>query len=134
MELFQNHCWCSDSNWGGIYDCRYILTIRRRPEEHDWTRLITETDETFILKPEIVSWLERNVKDFDSKKGWAIGTDKYNEHAYIDFNVFFQRKSDAVKFAARWGKYKKLTKYYNYFRSKRYELNLKTMRLSLVKD
>lgn len=27
MRFFTNHCWCSDSNWGGNFDCRYILTI-----------------------------------------------------------------------------------------------------------
>lgn len=29
MRYFTNHCWCSDSIWDGIFDCRYILTIER---------------------------------------------------------------------------------------------------------
>jgi hypothetical protein len=50
MHVYTNHCWCSDSNWGGSYDCRIILSIHRigrgkgyydTPEE-DWTNLTEE--------------------------------------------------------------------------------------------
>lgn len=176
MTLFTNHCYCTHSNWGGVYDCRYILTINQgddlREEEFDpnkysidWTNVLDpaeffdeesaasqkkrrpnltdedlryfNTKETFRLKPEVLKWLEENVKDRvddTHPKGWAVGNDAYNERAAISFNIFFHRKTDAMKFIKKWGQYPKPRSYFNYFSGKRYELNLKKMRLSQIPE
>ncbi len=42
MRYFTNHCWCSDSNWGGTFDCRYILTIEQDVDP-DFGELLTAT-------------------------------------------------------------------------------------------
>jgi hypothetical protein len=151
MSLLLNHCWCSDSNWGGHYNCRTILTIdyvqdgksyHDGPTE-DWKNLLEDDVpfenperigrfETVRLKSEVIEWLKANVKDVegeDHKQGWCIGTDKYNATSGISFNIFFQRVSDAKAFAKKWSSYKNLFGYLNYFADKRYKLNLKTGRL-----
>ncbi len=154
MSLLQNHCWCSDSNWGGHYNCRVILTIDYVQDgkgyhdgpTKDWENLIIDDIpyenperlgrfETCRLKPEVMEWLKANVKDVegeDHKQGWCVGTDKYNSNSGISFSIFFQRVSDAKKFAKQWSSYKNLFTYLNYFEDKRYGLNLKTGRLTRI--
>lgn len=151
MSLLHNHCWCSDSNWGGQYDCRVILTIDYVPDgkgyhdgpTKDWENLIEDdipcenTDrlgrfETCRLKPEVLEWLKVNVKDVAGKPGWCVGTDKYNSNSGISFNIFFQRVKDAKAFAKQWSSFKNLHDYLNYFADKRYKLNLKTGRLQRI--
>lgn len=49
MDYLQNHCWCSDSNWGGHYDCRHIVTIKCYDEyEYDWNQVIDESAEEWF--------------------------------------------------------------------------------------
>lgn len=48
MNYLQNHIWCSDSNWGGRYDCRHLVSIHRYTEDKDdWLELINEQAEEF---------------------------------------------------------------------------------------
>lgn len=112
MRFFTNHCWCSDSNWGGHYDCRYILNINKvfDPEfdklilcdkvfdQKEYDQLLTmesltgvtiskqwATHNTFRLRQEPIAWLNQNVKDRkgeDINKGWAIGTPEYCQHDF----------------------------------------------------
>jgi hypothetical protein len=63
MYLYSNHIYCNDSNWGGSYDCRYLLSIERNsgkgdgergsyydaPHE-DWTNVVDEDIEFFDEK------------------------------------------------------------------------------------
>ena len=155
MSVLTNHCWCSDSNWGGHYDCRVILTIDYVQDgkgyydgpTEDWKNLLEDDVplpenergfgrfETVRLKPEVIEWLKANVKDVkggDHKQGWCVGTDKYNSNSGISFNIFFQRITDARAFAKRWSSFKNFYGYLNYFKDKRYKLNLKTGRLSRI--
>lgn len=146
MDILMNHCWCSDSNWGGMYDCRVIVSIDMiakgksyyDPLEPDWINLIEEDDNftfqdgagftqhgTQRLKPEVIQWLKDNVKD----KRWAVGTDDYNSRNQISFTVFFQSSRDALKFIKRWSSHKNVVRYFNYFKDIRRELNPKTGRL-----
>lgn len=157
-----NHCWCSDSNRGGNYNCRVIVQINRiaegktyyNPPTIDWTNLI-EKDETFQyqdeagftkhgtnrLKPEVIAWLEANIKDRtlkkwqietynDSPKGWAIGTDAYNCRNRLSFTLFFERTSDAFKFIKRWSVYHRPIDYLNYFKDirRKFDFETKTLR------
>lgn len=146
MDILINHCWCSDSNWGGMYDCRVIVSINMiakgksyyDPHEPDWLNLIEE-DDNFIskdkagftkhgtkrLKPEVIQWLKDNIKD----KSWAVGTDNYNSQDGLSFPVFFQSSRDALKFIKRWSSYKNVVHYLNYFKDIRRQLNLKTGKL-----
>ena len=156
MSIFINHCWCSDSNWGGIYDCRVIVTIDRiaegktyyDPPTIDWTSLIEEIPlewkqfgdrhRTFRLKPEVLTWLNDNIKDRKklgyrpNVKGWGVGTDVYNSNNPIGFAVFFERTSDAFKFVKQWSSLKKPVDYCNRFSDVRKKLNFKTMTLQKI--
>lgn len=93
MDYLQNHCWCSDSNWGGIYHCRHMVSLNgyRRGYKEDWNTVIDENSETYFdhesfawisglvegrepdrekyyrpvngLKPHVIEWLETHVAD-----------------------------------------------------------------------
>lgn len=155
MGVLLNHCWCSDSNWGGHYNCRVILTIDYVQDGKgyhdgptaDWKNLIegnipySNPDRlgrfaTTRLKPEVIEWLKANVKDVKTtephKQGWCVGTDKYNSNSGISFSIFFQRVTDARAFAKRWSSFKNFYDYLNYFDDKRWKLNLTTGRLNRV--
>ncbi len=159
MNVLINHCWCSDSNWGGNYNCRVIVTIPScdegktyyDPPSDDWKNLIEEHEmpqpieqfgrhNTWRLKPEVMEWLEKNIPDrplkkwqivkyHDSPKGWAVGTDKYNSTDVCGFAVFFESARQARKFIKRWASIGKATDYLNYFEDKRYKYNPKTKTL-----
>jgi len=123
MNVLINHCWCSDSNWGGQYNCRVIVSIDMVPigksyyddHEPDWLNLIDEVEldgetalrlreyDTQRLKPEVMQWLTDNIKDRiherdGHKQGWAVGTDEYNCKSGVSFSLFFERQTDAMKF------------------------------------
>ena len=156
MHILINHCFCSDSNWGGVYDCRVILSIDmvqkgktyHDPHEPDWINLIDDDIEfeskkpfrvghydTQRLKPEVIQWLTENIKDRDNKKhkqGWAVGTDEYNSDSGVSFSIFFERQRDAMNFIKRWSSHKKPVHYLNYFKDIRRELDPTTGRLKRV--
>ena len=143
MNVLINHCWCSDSNWGGQYNCRVIVSleqfasiedVHKRKRTPDWNTLLDEVkdkndfhNDTWRLKPEVTQWLKVNVKDYDCdehKQGWAVGTDKYNSKANgLDFSIFFQRATDARKFIKHWSIHKNPVDYLNYFRDLRWKLD-----------
>ncbi len=153
MSVLINHCWCSDSIWGGNYNCRVIVSIRSRvdgkgyydPPTEDWKNLIEEhpmphpielfgRHNTWRLKPEVMEWLEKNIPDRklrkwqivkynDSPKGWAVGTDKYNSNDVCSFNVFFDSYRQAARFIKRWSSIGKPADYLNYFRDLRRKYN-----------
>lgn len=156
MHMLVNHCWCSDSNWGGHYNCRVIVQIDRiaegntyyDPPTEDWTKLTEKHElewkkfgdgrETIRLKAEVLDWLKENVKDRpkcgdEHVQGWAIGTDKYNSQNTLSFTVFFERTSDGLRFIKRWSSHKKPVSYLNYFRDTLRKLDPKTNRLRIVK-
>ena len=162
MNYLMNHCFCRDSIWGGQYNCRVIVSIEMiakdktyyDPHESDWINLIEEVPydngkeipfkkySTRRLKPEVVQWLNDNVKDRtllkwqiekgEHKQGWAIGTDEYNSGDGLSFTVFFESSRDAMKFIKRWSSYKNAVDYLNYFKDIRRELNPNTGRLKRV--
>ena len=162
MNVLINHCWCSDSIWGGQYNCRVIVTIDMIPEgksyhddhEPDWLNLIeddiefdskkpfrTGRYETCRLKPEVMQWLNDNIKDVGpeesdynkhSKKGWAVGSDEYNSNSGISFSLFFQRRNDAMKFIKHWSSHKNPVSYLNYFKDIRRELDPTTGKMKRV--
>lgn len=160
MNYLRNHCWCRDSNWGGMYDCQIIVGLSSYEEgyEEDWSNLMTskrhfsqseherlselfgnrntvsEDDikemsvkEINVLKPEVMEWLEDNVKDFQGDKGWCVGSDEYVANdSSISYSVFFQRRKDAMKFIKTWSKWKKPIHYCQYFTDVRKKLDLET--------
>ena len=156
MGYLKNHCWCSDSNWGGHYDCKIIVSLNSYKDgyKEDWDRLIitkeyldeksyqfikkaipVETEEDLIsrsmiqvnaLKPEVLGWLETNVLDFEGIKGWCVGSDSYTNDACLSYSVFFQRRKDAMKFIKTWGIWKKTLHYCQYFTDVRKRLNAET--------
>lgn len=158
MDILINHCFCTDSIWGGWYDCRVIVSLRRITEgktyydkpDPDWA-LVTEQKfdgaedsfrkKTLHVRPDVMEWLEKNVKDRKlvkwqkeekegySPKGWAVGSDKYNTHDALGFSFFFERETDGMAFIKRWSIYKKPTYYCQYFKGIRKKLDLKTGKL-----
>jgi hypothetical protein len=50
MDYLQNHIWCSDSNWGGMYSCRHWVhfTNTREYEVNDWSLIINDYIDSFI--------------------------------------------------------------------------------------
>ena len=155
MNVLINHCWCSDSNWGGNYNCRVIVSINRISEgkayhdvpTEDWTNLLDEhafdpdpesrwgLKGVRRLKPEIIQWLNENVKDRkcdEHRQGWCVGTDNYNSKDPLSFAIFFERPRDAMRFIRRWSSFKNPFRYLNYFKDIRKELDPITNRLRQV--
>ena len=59
MDYLRNHCWCSDSNWGGNFDCQIIVSLNHYESDaykEDWNNLLSFTKQ----------YLEDN--NLDSKK------------------------------------------------------------------
>jgi len=159
MNILINHCWCSDSIWGGTYDCRCIVTLNRVPEgktyydppDPDWALVETHPhppgkgsfrDETLRLRADVRAWLDANVKDRkltkwfkkegDTVKGWAVGSDKYNSTSGISFSFFFERQMDGMRFIKRWSHHKNPVSYLQYFKDIRKELDPATGKLKKV--
>lgn len=155
MNILINHCWCSDSIWGGSYDCRVIVSWdmerdwgahppKCHPdwalvEEHPFTP--AEPDRFFghptthRLRADVYQWLTDNVKDRADKeqpKGWAVGSDTYNAPQLCRFSLFFHRRRDAMAFVKHWSIHKRPVHYLNYFTDVRKELDPKTGRLKRV--
>jgi hypothetical protein len=90
------------------------------------------------IKPEIIQWLNDNVKDRadkDQPQGWCIGSESYlAKDSTLHVNLFFHRQKDAVAFAKRWSSHKNLTNYFNYFNNTRKKLNPNTRRLETEND
>jgi len=142
FSILINHCWCSDSIWGGKYNCRVIARLDQIPvnksyydtPSEDWTNLLV-FDKTYLqLKPEVHQWLEQNIPDRNKVKGWAIGTDKYNSIDELSFSFFFQSAHDAEKFIKNWSSIGKPVEKLNHFKDKRYKYNPKTKTLQLYKQ
>ena len=145
MNYLRNHCWCSDSNWGGNYDCQIIVDLNCYEEDYkeDWENLMVSVETTKILtsssfpdlevpctypnlKPEVLIWLDDNVEDFQNFKGWCIGSKDYLMTSSSSYSVFFQRRKDAMKFIKTWSKWKKPLFYCQYFTDIRKELDITT--------
>jgi len=164
MDYLKNHCWCSDSNWGGHYDCQIIVGLSSYKEgyKEDWERLLTKADyfneDTYKillskglpdceevkmaattkynqLKPEVIQWLEDNVPERNGVKGWAIGSaDHVRSGSNINYDIFFQQTRDAMKFIKTWSKWKKPIHYCQYFTDVRKTLDLQTLKYTSKGD
>lgn len=44
MDYLKNHCWCSDSNWGGHYDCQIIVSLNCYEDHNmeDWNNVLAQ--------------------------------------------------------------------------------------------
>jgi hypothetical protein len=84
------------------------------------------------LKPEVLDWLNENIKDGPEGKGWCCGNDEYLYKSWESLSLFFYRKLDALNFIEQWSIYKVPTTYFDYFRGIRKELNVETKRLVKV--
>jgi len=85
------------------------------------------------LKPEVIIWLDKNVKDklntkitdpLEDRKAWAIGNLKYNSATSYQITIFFDRQLDALSFIKEWSIYKKPTYYFDYFHDDRREIDI----------
>jgi hypothetical protein len=50
MNYLQNYIWCSDSNWGGKYNCRHLVSFCSYGDEdlEDWGNLVDEFAEVYV--------------------------------------------------------------------------------------
>lgn len=130
-----------------MYDCRHIVTIEminaggtfndksaRNPE---YVNLLDNKVENFrsviSLKPEVLAWLEENVKnreDEEQPKGWCIGSPEYIAIDTLGFAIFFHRQTDARAFAKKWAKHGTFDSYFDYFNDIRRKYCPKKKRLA----
>lgn len=99
--------------------------LRKKDWEDGKIRRYISGDTTNRLKPHIIDWLENNIedrKDKNYKKGYSYKDDSGNCET-IDFELFFHRKNDALKFIKEFSLRKKPTFYFDYFKDVRNTLN-----------
>lgn len=102
----------------------HMSIMAKHPHSYAWDEDMVDTMSlrgTPCLKPEVIEWLNENVKDSTDKamkhqpQGWAIGTDEYRLNGSSDLAIWFLRRRDAMKFIKHWSTFKKPTSYYNAF-------------------
>lgn len=76
MDYLKNHCWCSDSNWGGMYDCQIIVSIDCYEEynQEDWNNLFTK-EKHF------------SQEDYEEIKKICIGKEYCTEDFYLSMST-----------------------------------------------
>jgi hypothetical protein len=81
------------------------------------------------FKPEVMTWLDANIPDFNGEKGWCVGSDAYTlGDSNSSYCVFMQRRKDAMLFIKTWSKWKKPINYCQYFTDVRKKLDLTTLK------
>lgn len=101
---------------------RYQRLISKFGEEK--AKKLAENNLTNRLKPHVIEWLEKNVKNRTDKchtQGFCFGNDDYNSES-IEFNIFFHRKNDALNFIKTFSIHKKPSFIFDYFDEKRMAL------------
>ena len=89
---------------------------------------------TYTLNPNIIEWLNENVKDFknfdgtniediNERKGWCIGNDEAISKN-DEFTIFFKRELDALKFIREFSIFKEPIFYFDYFLEDRRNMDL----------
>lgn len=86
-----------------------------------------------IIKQELLDWLNENIKDqksFDEDdeeiyvKGWAIySLETLVNESKNNFNIFFARQIDALKFIHQFSIFKEPTIYFDYFKDESSEIS-----------
>jgi len=81
MDYLKNHCWCSDSNWGGMYDCQIIVNLScyEDYDKEDWNNLFTK--ERYFSQEEY----EKIKKIYNGKEYYT--DDFYRSMSTKDINV-----------------------------------------------
>lgn len=74
MDYLRNHCWCSDSNWGGHYNCQIIVNISSY-EDHD------SEDYTNMTHQEV----HFSQKDYERAQEIFTGEPHYNDAFYRSY-------------------------------------------------
>jgi len=155
MDYLQNHIWCSDSNWGGGYDCRHLISLSMYKDHNldDWYNIVDRNADYYEVeaniafrnltgmsmepktvinfKPEVLQWLDNNVKDRvdpECIKGWCVGSIAYRASTNFSMAVFFHRRNDALAFVKKFSKWGKPVHYCQYFSDVRKKLNLETLK------
>jgi hypothetical protein len=142
MHIHINHYTCFSPTWGDEnYECHCVVAIHKaKPDgrllcgdiSEDWVNLITERKETIRLNNKAIKWLEDNVKDRQDdvySKGYALGTDEYNNKNSVSFEIFFHRIPDAMAFVKAWSVIKKPIEYSNYFTDSRKKYDFRTRKM-----
>ncbi len=121
---------------------RYKKTFEKFAKEYSSNKIITaeiiedlkenSKKTTVILKPEIINWLNQNIKDekpldgeqlsLAERKGWCTGSNKYNSNESWEISLFFKRQVDALKFIREFSIFKSPTFYFDYFHDERREM------------
>lgn len=118
----------------------YGLTLT--PEKKEEIRL-NSFKKIPMIKPEIIEWLNLNIKDvkninkktlLSEKKSWAI----YSKEILLEepkhkFSIFFSRQIDALRFIKEFSIFEKPTTYFDYFSDIHTEINTETI-IKILKD
>ena len=144
MIHYTGFYFCTQSNWNhDFFYARNLVAIEDNSEDFkillDKLPLHPEGEHEswksyYQLKPEVLSWLEENVKDEDKiTKGWCCGDKEYNSRLGEYFSLFFYRRKDALNFIKTWSVHKKPTETYNQNTYVRKVLDKETNTLKIVK-
>lgn len=147
----KTHPYTKDEDWKNVaekfrfFDEEDYNRSKEWNKEHPRSFEVTDeqerlfaTKDAYRLKPEVIDWLNENVKDRkdpDYPQGWCCGDDVYQSTG-MDMSIFFHRKADALAFIERWSRFKQPTTYFDYFKSPivRKELNFETNKLVRVEE
>jgi len=66
VNYLQNHIWCSDSNWGGGFNCRHLVSIESyKSGKNDWKN-ITDIKKVFV-QSEYDEWKKQEETEEESE-------------------------------------------------------------------
>jgi len=68
MNYLQNHIYCHDSNWGGPYHCRHLVSLSSYEEKdkNDWRNVVSSKTEK-VFSQEIYDRMKEAKSSFDDK-------------------------------------------------------------------
>ena len=136
-----------ENDWTALIEIKEFLNQTKRERNEEFYKQLNEdlpveersqvtdeyldyisTEEVATLRPEVVDWLNENVKPSTDKarkdrpEAWAMGNDEYRESESFSLTLWFVRRNDAMKFIKHWSGHEKPTTYLNYFKDDRRKL------------
>ncbi len=124
-----NRLEADEADWDNLIEMSRVVSQERQemmkgvfdkfPEVYDTEEKILEACRVDCpnLKPEIVEWLEQNIKPArDGSPGWAMGNDDYRANSSYSLTLWFIRHGDAKRFIKQWSSFGKATSYFDYFK------------------
>lgn len=128
LEMFKRFSEISEENKNKFFDENGELK-----KEIKESAISVGTKQVPMIKQELLDWLNENIADqksFDEddeeiySKGWAVySLETLVNESKNDFNIFFARQIDALKFIHEFSIFKEPTIYFDYFKDECSELS-----------